>query len=128
MAEIDRGWPAAAGLRGECRPALDVIETAKTLEVIVDLPGVSLDAVRIAFRNGALVIVGAKAPVVSSGPTKVHVAERSYGRFARVVRLSAAVDASHAKAVLKAGQLRVVLPRVHDRRGHIYVVQVEAAS
>jgi hypothetical protein len=37
------------------------------------------------------------------------------------------VDASRAKAFVQAGLLRVVLPRIEDRRGRLIVIPVESA-
>jgi len=48
---------------------------------------------------------------------RFHLAERSYGRFARVIRLSGAVNTGQARAVARAGQLRVIMPRIEERRG-----------
>ena len=55
---------------------------------------------------------------------RFHLAERSYGRFARAVRLSGAVNGARAEAVVTGGQLRVVLPRLEDRRGQIFRIAV----
>ena len=46
-----------------------------------------------------------------------HVAERTFGRFARGVRLTGAFDVGRADARLRAGELRVTLPRIDERRG-----------
>jgi HSP20 family protein len=125
LAEIDRGLPDAGRLRGECRPPLDVIETATSIEVVVDIPGVTANVVRVLMRRNVLLVVGAKGGSTTERPKRVHVAERNYGRFARTVRVDAAVDAKRATASLRAGQLRVVLPRVTDRRGQAIPIQVD---
>jgi HSP20 family protein len=126
FAELDKGLPDAGRLRGECRPALDVVETAASVEVIVDIPGVSAQSVRLLMRRNLLVIAGAKPPS-GERPTRFHLAERNYGRFARTVRVDAAVDATRARATLRAGQLRIVLPRVTDRRGQPIPIAIESA-
>ena len=41
-----------------------------------------------------------------------HVAERAFGRFGRAIRISGAVDVGRARATLRHGELRVVLPRI----------------
>jgi HSP20 family protein len=73
------------------------------------------------------VIVGAKFPAAIESPARFHLAERSYGRFARVVRVGGAVDASRARAVARAGVLRISLPRVDERRGQAFEIPVERA-
>ena len=127
LAELDREVPGASSLNAECRPPLDVVETSATIEVVVDVPGVSPESLRVVLRRGALLVVGAKlAPAPDMG-ARFHLAERSYGRFARAVRLGGAVEAARARAVVAAGQLRVVLPRLDDRRGKVFRIPVDRA-
>jgi len=76
-------------------------------------------------RRGTLLVVGAKLSPPADTGARFHLAERSYGRFARVIRLSGAADASRARATVESGQLRVVLPRIDDRRGRVYAIPVE---
>ena len=127
LAELDREVPGSAALNAECRPPLDVVETATSIEVIVDVPGVQPDAVRVALRRGTLLVVGAKVSPPTDTGARFHLAERSYGRFARAVRLAGAVNAASAKAFVTGGQLRVVLPRLEDRRGQIFRIPVSRA-
>jgi HSP20 family protein len=50
--------------------------------------------------------------------------ERSYGRFARVARLTKPCDSSQARATLVNGELRVSLPKIADRRGRTTTIQI----
>ena len=113
---------------GECMPVVDVFETEKTVEIVLDLPGVAADAIRILFKGGVLLIVGEKdRPDMSKrGPASFHLVERDFGRFARAVRINAAIDGAQAKARLANGELRVVLPRIEERRGAGLLVPIEA--
>jgi HSP20 family protein len=115
---------------GECMPVVDVFETEKTVEIVLDLPGVAADAVRVLFKAGVLLIVGEKErPDLSKrGPASFHLVERDFGRFARAVRINTAIDGSHARARLANGELRVVLPRIGDRRGGGLLVPIETAT
>jgi HSP20 family molecular chaperone IbpA len=56
--------------------------------------------------------------------------ERDFGRFARAVRVHAAVDAARARARLKDGELRIILPKLTERRGReiLLSIETEAAS
>ncbi len=127
LAELDREVPGASLLNAECRPPLDVVETASAIEVVVDVPGVPPESLRVALRRATLLVVGAKVAAATDTGARFHLAERSYGRFARAVRLTGAVEAGRARAVVTAGQLRVVLPRLEDRRGKTYRVPVDRA-
>ena len=125
LLELDRDVPGAAALTAECRPAVDVFETAAAVEVVIDLPGVPAESIRIAFRRNTLLVVGAKVAEALPRSTRFHLAERSYGRFARAIRLIGALDASRARAVSDGGEVRVTVPRLADRRGHVFHVPVE---
>ena len=116
-----------AGAAGECSPPVDVIETPSTVEILMDLPGVPADAVQVVFSRSTLIVAGRKLPpVCSHHDAAFHLAERAFGRFARVVRLSGAFDGSRAQAFLAGGELRVVLPRIPERRGQDIRIQVQA--
>jgi HSP20 family protein len=123
--ELDREIPGAASITPQCRPPLDVLETATSIEVVMDVPGVLASSIRVAVRRNTMLIAGAKPGTTTASASRYHLAERSYGRFARAVRLGGAFDASRARAVLDAGQLRVVLPRVPERRGRVLTIAVE---
>jgi HSP20 family protein len=118
-----RGEPAA-----ECSLPLDVLETSRSLEVIMDVVGVEADAVQVRVAQNTLLITGQKRPgrCEHHGTAAFHVAERVFGRFARVVRLSGAFDLGAAVATLRDGELRVTLPRRDDRRGREHRIAVQA--
>src|SRR3954471_18011243 len=120
--ELDRS--TGEMLTGECAPALDVFETDETVEVTMDLPGVLPAAVRIAVKGHSLVIAGLKMPRRTRSESSFHLVERGYGRFARVVQLSASCDTSRAQAALLNGELRVSIPRIGERRGRTIRIEV----
>jgi HSP20 family protein len=115
---------------GECMPVVDVFETDRTVEVVLDLPGVAADAVRVLYKSGVLLIVGEKErPDLSKrGPASFHLVERDFGRFARAVRISSAIDGGQVRARMANGELRVVLPRINERRGPGMMVPIEGPT
>ncbi len=125
LVELDRDVPGASTATGECRPSLDVVETAAAVEVVIDVPGMPATALRVMVRRNTVLVVGAKVGAGPAGDARYHVAERSHGRFARAVRLTGAVDASRARAVMQSGLLRIILLRIDDRRGAPIRIQVE---
>jgi HSP20 family protein len=128
LEELDRDVAGAAHLSGECRPALDIMETTDATEVVVDVPGVRPDSLRVAIRANTVMIVGAKLVPAAPANARFHLAERTYGRFARAVRIAGAFDGKRAKAILQNGLLRVVLPRIEDRRGKLVHVSIDAVE
>ena len=110
----------------ECAVAMDVIETSAAIEIVMDLVGVSADAVNVVVASNTVLITGDKRPGACAhcGQAAFHVAERVFGRFARAVKLSGAVDVARADARLRDGELRVILPRIDDRRGREHRIPV----
>ena len=116
--------PAAAA---ECSPPLDVRETDNGVEVLVDLPGVHASAVQVLFARNVLLVAGHKLPpTCDHDEAAFHLAERAFGRFARAVRLDGAFEGARASATLNAGELRVAIPRIEDRRGREIRIPVRA--
>lgn len=113
---------------GECMPLLDVFETERSIEIVLDVPGLTADSVRILIKGGVVLVVGEKdrpEPNLRT-PASFHLVERDFGRFARAVRVHAAFDAGKVRARLKEGELRVVLSKIQERRGQEIQVQVES--
>ncbi|HEX4914092.1 MAG TPA: Hsp20/alpha crystallin family protein [Vicinamibacterales bacterium] len=115
---------------GECMPGVDVFETEKAIEIVLDLPGVAADCIRVLFKAGVVLIVGEKErPDFSKrAPASFHLVERDFGRFARAVRVNVAIDAAQAAARLQHGELRIVLPRIKERRGAGVLVPIHATA
>ena len=111
----------------ECTLPLDVIETAAAIEVVMDLPGVTEDELTVLFVRSTLVVTGRKLPgACEHRDAAFHLAERTFGRFARGVRLAGAFDAGRAEATLRAGELRITVPRIEERRGGKLRIPVRA--
>jgi len=112
----------------ECNVPLDVVETSEGVDVVLDLVGVEPDAVQVVIARDTLVVTGVKRATACahSHEATFHVAERVFGRFARAVRLSGAFDIARVEATLRAGELRVRLPRIEERRGREHRIPVRA--
>src|SRR3712207_3225848 len=125
--ELNRRRPERRHMvSGECMPLQDVFETERTIEIVLDLPGVTSESCRILIKGGVVLVVGEKErPEPSRGPASFHLVERDFGRFARAIRVHAAVDASLSRARLKDGELRIILQKIQERRGREIVLPVE---
>lgn len=112
----------------ECHVPVDVIETSAGIEIVVDLVGVEPGAVQVVVARDTLVISGIKRSIACEhhGEATFHVAERVFGHFARAIRLVGAFDVGQSEATLNAGELRVRLPRIEERRGREHRIPVRA--
>jgi HSP20 family protein len=121
--DLQQTHDAAPG--GLHAPPMDVVEREESLEVVLDLAGVAPEDVRVLFKNNTLVVAGCKWP--TGGPpertTAFHLVERSFGRFARAVRVTATLDLSRARATMTEGELRIRLPRLNS--GQEFVIPIE---
>ena len=128
--DLDRARPLDQRLLpGVFSPTLDALETADAIEIVVDLPGVAIDDVRVLLKDDIVVIAGGKMPLDPGERTAAsfHLVERDFGRFARAVRVGGALNANQASATLGNGELRVRIPKVEDRRGRDVLVPVTRA-
>jgi len=129
--DLDRARPLDRHLLpGVFSPTLDARETPDAVEIVVDLPGVALDDIRILIRGSVVIIAGAKAPPdpAQRADASFQLVERDFGRFARAVRLTGAFDTSKASATLANGELRVCIPKLEERRGHDFTIPVRRAA
>jgi HSP20 family protein len=124
--ELDGATPARRQMPvGQCNPPIDVLETDETVEIAIDLPGVPAAQVRVVLRGGVVLVAGEKQTEAPATAGDYHLVERTSGRFARAVRVAAAFDGSKTRAALQGGELRVVLPKIHERRGRPRPVPVQ---
>lgn len=94
-------------------PRVDVYENEQELLLVADLPGVTKDALGIRVDQDELVIEGRRTPGPANAPVaaEFHVAD-----FRRGFRLPRGIDCDHIEAELKAGVLRLHLPKAASLR------------
>jgi HSP20 family protein len=132
QSEINRLFDNLIDLGGEDRgegawiPNADVIETESTVLLQVDLPGVAPEHLSVSVLGGNVILRGEKARPAPGAGAEVHVAERAYGGFRRVIQLGVPVNTRLAQAVLRNGLLRVQFPKVPNRRGEEVPIEVRA--
>ncbi len=130
FADLDRARPLDQRLLpGVFSPTLDAIETPEAIEIVVDVPGVVPDDLRVLLRGNVVIVAGGKQPpnAAERARASFHLVERDFGRFARAVRLNSAFDGARATATLSGGELRVRIPRLDERRSRGVLVPVRRA-
>jgi HSP20 family protein len=121
LVEFDRA--DRAGL-GDWLPSVDVFECRGTLTVVIEVPGLGPEALRVACSNGQLVVSGERRERRAPGVAGFLCMERPHGRFSRTILLDSPVDVREAAAHLAGGLLTITLPRLKDRRGREAVIAV----
>jgi HSP20 family protein len=103
---------------GTWAPNVDLCETAGTVVVRVELPGVDPGDVILTMRDSVLRLQGIKRePAVSHRLLCYYCVERRYGRFSREIRIHSVVNPQRARAHLKNGILTLEMPKLAERRG-----------
>jgi HSP20 family protein len=106
-------------------PPVDVYETRGRLVVTIEVPGLAVEALKVAIRGHNLVLSGERRPRRSGARVSFQCLERSSGRFERVLPLDVPVDIARASATLERGLLTVTLPRLRERRGRETTIPIE---
>jgi len=77
---------------GEWCPPVDVFESRERLVIVAEVPGLPPDALRVAFRGGALVLSGERRARKAGGEVSFLCFERPHGRFQRTIPLECPLD------------------------------------
>ena len=113
-------WPTL----GQWAPSVDLKETKDDLVVKAEVPGMEPKDIQISLQENLLTIKGEKKQEKEEKDEHHHRVERSYGAFARSVRLPVGVDGSKVSATFKNGLLTVTLPKTPASKGT--AIQIKA--
>ncbi|HUL85963.1 MAG TPA: Hsp20/alpha crystallin family protein [Actinomycetota bacterium] len=92
-------------------PALDVRESDDRFELTLDLPGIEPDDVNVSYEDGMLTVTGKRGFAEGTKGETWHRIERSFGTFARSVRLPRTADAEKIEAAFDKGVLTIAVPK-----------------
>jgi HSP20 family protein len=97
-------------------PPVDISERTDAYVLTVELPGVKVEDLEIAFQDGLLTIQGERSLTQDSTDEQFHVLERRYGLFRRSITLPLHVQADAIEASTEDGVLQVVVPKVEEAK------------
>lgn len=124
----DMGLPVADGDAAERHlvPAADIIDHEKAVEIRLDMPGVTPEAIEVKL-DGDVLTVSAERKVETKTEGKGWIRqERSWGTFARSFTLPNTIDGAKPEATYKHGVLSVTLPKKEEVLPKSFKVKVEA--
>jgi HSP20 family protein len=122
LAEFDRASRPQGAL---WLPSVDVFDCRGNLIVVMEVPGLQPDSLKVVAREGTLAVSGERRERRPNGVVAFHCMERAQGRFSREIPLERALDVRQAEARLERGVLTITIPRLKDRRGRETVIPVE---
>ena len=97
-------------------PAVDIYETADTIVMKAELPGVAREDIHIQIDGSTLTLKGERRFARDVQEESYLRIERAYGSFHRSFALPATVQQENVRAVLKDGVLELVLPKAEDSK------------
>jgi HSP20 family protein len=109
-------------------PNVDICETADTLVVEAEVPGVDPASLVVKVHGGNLTLEGVKQRMRSEDEGTFHRRDRGCGPFRRAVPLSAPVNTHRAEARLDRGLLRILFPKVPNKRGEAIEIPVRSGD
>ena len=107
-------------------PTTDVLETEKAIELKVDMPGVTPEAIDVKLDGNMLTLSAERKQETKEEKNGWVRQERSWGKFARSFVLPETVEGTTPEASYKHGVLTVTLPKKEVPQPKSFKVKVEA--
>ncbi len=104
-------------------PAVDILEREHGFDLVIELPGMKREDVRISIEKGILSVSGERKHYGFPEGTKVLLHETNTKPFERAFRLPDEIDANSVSAEMKDGILRIQLPKSEQARPREIKVQ-----
>ena len=128
--DFTRGF-GAAGMQAMSNlvPSIDASETDKEIVITAELPGLERKDVEVSLDDNILTIRGEKTIEAEPKDEKtknVHVSERAYGVFYRMLELPTGIDPSTVQATMSKGVLKVTIPK--PARSEAKKIEVKEAA
>jgi HSP20 family protein len=104
-------------------PRTDVIETAKSFDMHVSLPGLKKEDIKIDVDGDRLTISGERKQLTDNKEDKFHMVESFYGKFSRSFTLPENIDKQNIEAGFTDGILTLQIPKaeVKDQKKTIAI-------
>jgi HSP20 family protein len=102
--------------QGVWAPPVDIYETADSIVLEAELPGITRDDIVVEVKDNTLTLKGDKKFEREVREENYHRVERSYGAFQRVFTLPSSVHQDRVKAKFKDGILEITLPKVEEAK------------
>jgi HSP20 family protein len=107
------GW-----FSGAMVPALDLSESNSSIEVRMDIPGMTAKDIDIQVSGNVLTVSGTREEEKLEKAKTFHRIERRYGDFSRSITLPCAVDEDKVAAEYRDGVLSIKLPKSEVAKAH----------
>ncbi len=115
--------------RGNARvPAAELHETADAIHLKLEVPGIEAKDLDVQVTENAVAITGERKSEKKTEGNGHTVSEFHYGKFQRVIPLSARVENTKVTAEYKDGILNLILPKTTQEKNKVVKVNLEQAT
>lgn len=108
-------------------PYLDMYSTNREVVVEAEMPGVRREDIEVTLYKNTLSIKALKYECFDESNINYICMERGFGRVFRTVEVPFPVNPDAIKATYQNGILKIVLPRVEEKRGKPKKIGVETS-
>ncbi len=109
-------------------PAAELHETADAIHLKLEVPGIEAKDLDIQVTENAVAISGERKSEKKTEDNGRTVTEFHYGKFQRVIPLSARIENTNVTAEYKDGILNLTLPKTQQEKNKVVKVNLEQAS
>lgn len=124
--DLDPWRPGAFRVMGGLSPQVDVRELADHYEIAAEMPGVEAKDLKVTIDKGMLDIRGEKHGEHAEEEGDVRLSERSFGSFARSLRLPEDADQNAVGAEFVNGVLTVTVPKHEGKAAAARDIEIKA--
>ena len=103
---------------GEWQPPVDVVETPDNVLVVIEVPGLTAEELKVEVRGMLVTLSGSKSTRLPDEAQRVKFlrVERGHGRFRREIQLFWPVNSHQGTASLADGVLTLTFPKIQEKR------------
>ncbi|WP_341528012.1 Hsp20/alpha crystallin family protein [Nostoc sp. UHCC 0302] len=125
----DTRVPSTLLQKGRARvPAVELQESEDTIYLKLELPGIEEKDLDIQVTEKAVSISGERKSETKTEDKSVTKTELSYGRFQRIIPLSARIRNTDVTAEYKNGILNLTLPKAETEKNKVVKVNLTKSS
>ncbi len=106
-------------------PAAEIHETADAIHLKVELPGIEAKDLDIQVTENAVAVTAERRSEVRAEEKGVTRTEFYYGKFHRVIPLSARIENTNVTAEYKDGILNLRLPKATEEKNKVVKVNIQ---
>ncbi len=106
-------------------PNIEMIETPDRYEILVELPGMDRDDIKLNIKDNILTISGERKSQHRKDEHTIHYSSIWYGKFHTQINLPSDADVEKIKASYKNGMLKIEIPKQERAKAKEIEIKVE---